>query len=159
MSEAISPVVPLYPRAAGIAAPVSPTELLKSILDQEIPTELIPGGVIVGSCTDAAIQAGCVSLMDAGQPRRERYLPLVSVRAQIRCLAPTLDHIDRIARGVYDRLDQRGRIVAVLRSTGEEYLIHRVNLEVGPSFHRDSAENWEALLFAEMLIGLDPVGS
>ena len=126
------------------------------MLDQELPTELIPGGVAIGSVSDDMIQSGCISLMDAGQPRRERYLPLVSVRPQIRCLAPSLDHIDRIARSVFDRLDQRGRLVAIQRSTGEEYLIHRINVDVGPSFHRDSDENWEALLFAEMLIGLEP---
>jgi len=158
MSEAlIAPVSPPHPRTSGMAAPVSPSELLKSVLDQELPSELIPQGVVIGSASDAQIQGGCISLMDAGQPQREAYLPLVSVRAQIRCLAPTLDHIDRIARGVYDRLDQRGRVVAIQRSTDEEYLIHRINVAVGPSFHRDSEENWESLLFAELLIGLDPV--
>ena len=153
----IAPVSPLHPRTGGAAAPVSPSELLKSVLDQELPSELISGGVVIGSASDAQIQSGCISLMDAGQPQREAYLPLVSVRAQIRCLAPTLEHIDRIARGVYDRLDQRGRVVAVQRSTDEEYLIHRINVAVGPSFHRDSEENWESLLFAELLIGLEPV--
>lgn len=152
-----APVLPLYPRAGGIPAPISPSELLKSIIEQEIPSELIPGGVAVGPVSDSQIQSGCISIMDAGQPLHERDLPLVRVRSQIRCLAPPLAHVDRIARAVYDRFDQRGRTVAVQRSTDEEYLIHSIAVTVGPSHHRDSDENFEALLFVEMLIGLDPV--
>ena len=155
--DPFAPVTPLHPRVSGIPAPISPSELIKSVLDQELPSELVPGGVTVGPVSDAQIQAGCISIMDAGQPQHERYLPLVRVRTQVRCLAPPLAHIDRIARAVYDRLDQRERMVVVQRSTDEAYLIHSMSVAVGPSFHRDSEENFEALLFVEMLIGLDPV--
>jgi hypothetical protein len=140
-----------------MSAPVSPSELLKSLLDTELPTGLIPGGVTVGPPTDDQINAGVISIMDAGQPREELYLPLARYRAQMRCLAPTLEHIDRIARGAWDRLHQRGRTVVLQPSNGERYLIHTCDVGAGPSHHRDSDENYEALIFAEMLIGLDPV--
>jgi hypothetical protein len=140
-----------------MSAPVSPSELLKSLLDTELPTGLIPGGVTVGPPTDTQIQAGVISIMDAGQPRTESYLPVAWYRAQMRCLAPTLEHIDRIARGAWDRLDKRNRTVVLQPSNGERYLIHLCDVGAGPSHHRDSDENYEALIFAEMLIGLDPV--
>lgn len=141
----------------ALAAEISPSELLKEFLESHLPTALAPGGVGVGPMFDDQIKEGCVSLMDAGMPQTEPYLPLVWVRGQIRCLAPTLDQTDRIGRGVWAVLDKRNRELVRQNSTGSTYLIHLINITAGPSQHRDSDENYEALMFAEMCIGLDPV--
>jgi len=153
----LSAVVPLVSTGSIPASPVSPSELLRDILLREIPVALIPGGVAIGSMADSQVKLGCISLMDAGQPGMEEYTPLVHVRAQIRCLAPSLEHVDRIVRVVWSRVQGRNRTIARQDSTSLEFLIHRMRVSAGPSMHRDSPENWETLLFAELLIGLYPV--
>lgn len=141
----------------GLVAPISPAELIRAFLTDRLNPDIIPGGVVVGPAEDAQIQAGCISIMDAGTPQTEMYARLVRVRTQVRCLAPQLDQIDRIARAVQDAVDQTGRVVITQPSTENSYLMHYLVMSAGPSMHRDSEENFEALIFTEEMFGLDPV--
>jgi hypothetical protein len=119
--------------------------------------DIAPGGVVVGPATDAQQQAGVVSLMGAGLPVVERYLPLQWLRVQVRCLAPTLEEADKISFLVNKELHARTRVVARQRSTDHRFLVHLMNITAGPSMHYDSPETWETLLFGEVLIGTQPI--
>lgn len=136
---------------------ISPAELLRDVLTRLSDPDLAPAGVIVGPATDAEQQAGVISLMDAGMPVTEFYVPTISVRTQVRCLAGTLEAADRIGRGVQRDLNGRTRVLARMASTDKKYLIHFINMGQGPSMHLDSAETWELLMGVEMTIGTDPV--
>ena len=136
---------------------VSPAELMLDVLERKLHPNVAPGGIVVGPASDAQQQAGVVSIVDAGLPRLERYQSLVWDRAQMRCIAPTLASADKIARGVQFALHMQGRIIARMESTGDKYLVHLVNIIAGPSMHFDSPETLETLIFAEMLVGTEPV--
>lgn len=136
---------------------ISPAELVADILTRLSDPELAPAGVVVGPANDTMQQAGVVSVVAAGLPVIERYTPLQWLRAQVRCLAGTLELADRIAQGVQRDLHGRGRTIARMASTDQRYLVHLVNCVAGPSMHYDSPETWETLLFAELMIGTEPL--
>jgi hypothetical protein len=140
-----------------VTSPISPVELVMSMLQNTVDTSLVAGGVIVGPTNDAQRKQGCLSISDAGMPKQERYLPLVWVRTQIRVFGPTYDTTDRIARHVYELLNGKGRTLIQQSSTAETYLVHMVNITSGPTVMSEDSETWEELLFAEALIGTDPV--
>jgi hypothetical protein len=140
-----------------MTSPISPVELVMSMLQDTIDTSIVGGGVVVGPTDDAQRQLGCLSIADAGTPKQERYLPLVWVRTQIRVFGPTYDTTDRIARHVYELLNGKGRTLIQQSSTAETYLVHMVNITSGPTVMSEDSETWEELLFAEALIGTDPV--
>jgi hypothetical protein len=96
-------------------------------------------------------------MVDAGMPVVEQYRPVVWVRSQFRCLSGSLEHADRIARGLQFFLNGLTRTLVVQPSTGETYLVHSVTVSAGPSTHYDSPETWEYLLFTESLIGTEPI--
>ena len=128
-------------------------DLVTSRTDREIAPH-----VVVGKASHEQQQAGVVTLVDAGQGREELYLPLIRPRFQIRCLAPTTAEADEIAQHVYERIHQLSRVVATQESTQMQYLVHWVNVTGGPSQHFDTSETNEGLLFADTMIGTDPVG-
>lgn len=132
---------------------ISPAELIKDALERWGAPNLAPYGVVVGPTTDAQQQGGVASVTAAGLPLVEKYAPLQWMRAQVRCLHGTLDGAEQIAQAVYRDLNGRGRMKARMRSTDAWYLIHLANITAGPSYHYDSPETWETLLFAEILIG------
>ncbi len=136
---------------------ISPAELIKDYLDRLCPPDLAPAGVVVGPANDRQQQAGVISLVDAGMPVVEFYVPTISVRTQARCLAGTLEGSDHIVRGLQAVLNGVGRTVARMASTDRRYLIHRINVVGGPSMHYDSPETWETLLFAEVMYGTVPI--
>lgn len=136
---------------------ISPAELMETLLGPLVPSDVAPAGVVVGPANDAQQQAGVVSIVDAGMPMVERYVRVTWVRSQFRCLAGTLEQADRIARTVQGALNQTGRTLVLQPSSGETYLIHLITVDAGPSMHFDSPETWETLLFAEVMIGTDPV--
>jgi hypothetical protein len=140
-----------------VTGPISPAELLRSRLAADVDPAIVPGGVVVGPTTDEQQQQGCVSIMDAGLAKQERYLPLVRVRTQVRVMGPSLSEVDRIARHVYGLLNGVGRHIIEQVSTGEQYLIHLTNVSAGPSAYFNSTEAWEEVLFTESLISTDPV--
>lgn len=140
--------------------PISPSELLKVIMDDELDPEIVPN-VVVGGADNDQQDAGVVSLMDAGTQKPELYTKLLWVRSQIRCLHPDLATVDVIGRHVYDVLQEYGkkRHVVGQPSTGNLYLVNGIYVSTGPSMHKDSQETTEDLLFASVCVHSDPVGT
>ena len=136
---------------------ISPAELLADILNRLCDPDLAPAGVVVGPADDAQQQAGVIQMVDAGMPALDLYTPTLTVNAQVRCLAGTLEVADRIVRGVQRDLKDRCRVVARMASTDQRYLVHSINVIAGPSMHYDSAETYETLLFADLRIGTQPL--
>lgn len=139
------------------AAEISPAELVADALTRWGDPNLAPGGVVVGPSNDTQQQLGVISITAAGLPTVERYVPIVWMRAQIRCLAGTLDQAEQLAQGVQRNLHARIRLRCRQKSTDSWYLIHQANITAGPSMHYDSPETWESLLFAEVMIGTQPL--
>lgn len=137
--------------------PISICELLKAYIDDNLVAALIPGGVFVGPADDAAQQAGCISIVEAGNTDRELYLPIIKARVQIRCVARTLDMVERMGRASYLLLNDVNREPVTQPSTGEQFLIHSMSVTAGPSNHFDSAETWESLLFISVMVGTQPI--
>lgn len=146
-----------HPKAARNKI-VSPAELLKVFLDDGLDTsaEYAAAGAIVGGASDEEQDAGVVSLMDAGDQKLEQYAPLLWKRVQVRCLAPTLDQVDRIGNHVYDLLSDQKWLV-LTDSTGTKWFVHGIYVNVGSSHHIDSSATWESLLFCVVCVGRDPV--
>lgn len=136
---------------------ISPAELAGDILRRLGPPGLAPAGVVTGPANDDQQQRGVISIMQAGLPTIELYTPVQWMRCQIRCLAGTLAEADQISFGVNAFLHGRGRTVGRMASTDHRYLVHMINVVAGPSMHYDSPETWETLLFAELMIGTDPL--
>lgn len=136
---------------------ISPAELVADVLTRLGHPDLAPSGVVIGPGTDAQQQAGVISVMGAGLPSVERYLPLQWMRAQVRCLAATLEEADHISFMVNRELHGRSRTIARQASTDQRFLVHLSNVIAGPSMHYDSPETWETLLFVELLIGSQPI--
>lgn len=137
---------------------ISPAEIVKDILERWGNPDLSPSGIVIGPADDVMQQAGVVSVTPAGLPIVELYIPVQWMRAQVRCLAGTLDQAESIGQGVQRDLHQRGRTRARMASTDKWYLVHLCNVVAGPSAHYDSPETWETLLFAELAIGNQPIG-
>ena len=132
-------------------------ELVADVLNRLGWPDLAPAGVVIGPATDAQQQSGGVSVLGAGLPVVERYLPLQWMRAQVRCIAATLEEADHISFMVNRELHGRTRTIARQSSTDQRFLVHLSNVIAGPSMHYDSTETWETLLFAELLIGTQPI--
>lgn len=136
---------------------ISPAEITRDVLRRWCDPDIAPEGVVVGPADDDMQQGGVVSITPAGLPKPELYTPLQWMRCQIRCLAGTLDLAETIGQAVQRDLHGRGRTRARMASTDRWYLVHLINVVAGPSAHYDSPETWETLLFAEVLIGTQPV--
>jgi hypothetical protein len=135
----------------------SPVEVFRDVVARHVDAAVV-AHVVVGPLNDDQQKAGGVSLMDAGEARNELYAPLVWPRVQIRCIAPTLEETERIGRHVAFQLGGiRGRVVGEQTSTGDSYLVHTVNVNGGPSAHRDTDGTWEYLLFVETMMGTQPI--
>ena len=132
---------------------ISPAELAADLLERWGDPDAAPAGVVVGPTSDDQQQLGVVSLMGAGLPIIEKYVPIQWHRAQVRCLAPTLAHADAISQSVQRGYHGIVRRKARMASTGEWYLVHLCNVTAGPSMHFDGPETWECLVFVEMMIG------
>ena len=135
----------------------SPTECFKDLLERKIPEHEIPGGVVVGPLNHEQQQLGGVALALAGRPRVHEAA-VINARMSVRCVGPTLDVADRIAFVI----DAAAQMLLFHRElahqfNGMEYLVHFANVTAGPSHHRDSNATWEALMFVEMMMSLDPV--
>lgn len=128
---------------------VDPSQIIKILV------EALGLTAKVGPLNDAEQQEGAVSIMAAGMPVVELYSPLVSVRPQFRCVAGTLKKANDMALAIQLGLPSGRQIVQQL--DGDSYLVHRVNIDAGPSMHFDSEETWETLLFGEVLFGTVPV--
>jgi hypothetical protein len=136
---------------------ISPAELVKDILDRLCLPGIAPAGIIVGPATDEQQQAGVVQIMQAGLPVVELYVPVQHMRCQLRCLTGQLGQADTISFRVQSQLHQRKRTIGRMKSTDQRFLIHLCNITSGPSMHYDSSETWETLLFAELMIGTQPL--
>jgi len=152
----VSPTTPgeVVPARSAI---VSPAELLMGFINQNCSVEVVPEGAVVGGASDTQQQAGVVSLMDAGDTKREKDVPLLWKRVQVRCMGPTLATADDIGNHMDDLLDKQKWLVL---EDSREYLwfVHGIYITMGTSHHIDSSETWESLLFANVTVGRDPVG-
>lgn len=137
--------------------PISVCEIVKHFLEENLDVEVFPGGVYVGPAGDDDQQLGCISLVEAGQSERELYLPIISARIQVRCVARTLEHVERMGRTCYLLLNDVNREVGHQPSTNQNFLIHLMSVVAGPSTHFDSPETWENLLFVAVMIGTQPI--
>lgn len=137
---------------------ISPAELVADLLNRWGDPEIAPAGVIVGPTNNPQQQAGVISVTAAGMPSVSKYTPTQWMRAQVRCLAGDLSLAESIAQGVLRDLNGQVRLRCRMRSTDQWYLVHLANVTAGPSMHYDSPETWETLLFAEIMLGTEPVG-
>lgn len=144
----------MTPISEGI--PVSPIELLKELGNRELVPDLIVHGFIVGPADDKQQQEGVISMVDAGMPKVEKYVPVVWIRAQLRCIAGSLSDAERAARHAYEIFADRRRTV-IRASDGQDYLLHFTSVSGGPSAHFDSPETWEYLMWVESLVGMTPI--
>lgn len=138
-------------------AELSPAEIGADLLIRWGDQDVAPAGVVIGPTNDTQQQQGVVAFMSAGLPQVEKYASIQWMRAQVRCLAPTLAKADAIAQSVQLSIHGLVRRKARMASSGEWYLVHLCNVTAGPSMHFDSPETWETLLFAEMMISNDPL--
>jgi len=136
---------------------VDPVELFMAYLDTNLAPEDAPSGTVIGPATDTQQMGGVVQLMAAGMPQLERYTPTLWQRVQIRCVAKTLEEAQHIALRVLATARGRNRVVVTQPSDGHEYLIHSMELTAGPSGHFDTPKTFEALIFAEIMVGTQPV--
>lgn len=136
---------------------ISPAELVADVLRRLGDPDVAPAGIVVGPANDSQQQRGVVSVVSGGLPTIDKYSPVQWMRAQVRCLAGSLENADRIAQSVYRDLNGKQRFVGRMASTDQKYLIHLCNIGSGPSMHFDSPETWETLLFAELMIGTAPI--
>jgi hypothetical protein len=135
---------------------LSPAELAADLLNR---WGLPPAAVVVGPANDPKQQGGVISIMAAGLPVVEKYDDTQWLRAQFRCLHGTLADADTIAQTIQHDIHAIGRRRLYMASTDTWYLMHLCNIIAGPSMHFDSAETWEALVFAEMKISSVPITS
>lgn len=141
----------------GRRANVSPAELMKIFLDGQLDEELAPAGAVVGGANDAQQQQGVVAIMDGGATKEDDS-DILWRRCQIRCMAPSLDHVDDLGNHAYDLLHGQ-RWLEIEDSRGYTYFVHSIYCSTSPSHHIDSTETWESLLFATIAVGSDPVST
>lgn len=135
---------------------ISPAEITADILNR-LCLPVAASGAVVGPTNDAQQQSGVISCMASGLPVVELYVPMQSMRAQLRCLAGTLDEAEKISQRTMGFLQVRNRVVAYQASIGQRFLVHWVKVIAGPSMHYDSNETWETLLFAELMVHTTPL--
>lgn len=133
---------------------MSPPEILMDYVQRWSSTD---APVVVGPADDADTQAGVIQMVVAGLPAIELYAPTVWIRPQIRVLGGTLDRADVITQSLQRDLHGRNRRRAYQASTGTWWLVHIFNVTAGPSQHYDSDETQEQLLFADVLLGTQPL--
>ena len=133
-------------------AEISPAEIVADMLVRWGDPAV---DVVIGPTNDEQQQAGVVGITSAGLPQVEKYVPTHWLRAQVRCLAPSLAMADTIGQSVQRDLHGRYRTRARMASTGQWYLVHLSNITAGPSMHYDGPETWEILLFAEIMIATE----
>lgn len=136
---------------------LSPPEIVGDLISRWGMPGVAPGGVVIGPADDPAQQGGVIQMVSAGLPDIEHYARLQWSRAQVRVLAGTLAKADLIAQNVQRDIHGLVRKRARQASTDSWYLVHLCNITAGPSQHYDSEFTWEVLLFAEILIGTDPL--
>lgn len=136
---------------------VSPAELVADVLNRLGRPDMATHGAVVGPANNAQQQEGVIQMVAAGLPVVERYTPVQWMRCQMRCLAGSLDHADTISQRVMNELNGKQRVIARMASTNRRYLVHLMTVTAGPSMHFDSSETWETLVFAEIMIGTEPI--
>jgi hypothetical protein len=135
----------------------SPAEIFKNLVIERTARDVVKH-VVVGPLSNAQQQEGGISIMDAGSGRDELYLPLAHPRLQLRCVGPSLDRSEQIGRHVAAALQDVLRFEVAQDSTGEKYLVHTCTI-TGPSAHRDTEGTWEYLVFADTMMGTQPIPS
>lgn len=142
-----------------ILQPISPVELVADLITRYGTTvgNIVPqtgkaAALVVGAASDVQQQGGVISVVAAGLPVVEKYVPLQWMRAQIRCLGPDSDTAELLGQCVQRDIHGEVRKLCYQKSADSWYLIHLCNVTAGPSMHFDSAETQETLLFAEVLI-------
>jgi hypothetical protein len=138
---------------------LSVSELLMTyLLDWGGLADVASGGVVVGPATNFQQENGVLQLSDAGIAGRELYTNTTRRRISIRCLAPTIDQSERLSCAVIEACHRKRRIQQRLPSDGQIYLIIFMEVNGGPTLHRDSEVTWEMLVFVEMWVHTMPVG-
>lgn len=138
--------------------PFSPAEVVADLLTR-YGRAAATYDVVVGPTTHEQKQAGVISLMAAGLPQIEKYVPLMWHRSQVRCFGGDLATADTIAGLVQRDIHGLVRKTCYQASNDSWYLVHLSNITVGPSMHYDTEMSWETLLYAELLIADDPVAT
>lgn len=115
------------------------------------------GGVRAGPADNVQQEAGVLVLADVGTAGREKYTPTTRRRISIRCLGPTIEHVGKLSRLVIDVCDKKNRVTQRLPSDDKKYLIHWMEINGGPSMHRDSEVTWEMLVFVELWVHTEPI--
>jgi len=132
---------------------LSVIELLKAYLDEQGElADVAVGGVRAGPADNIQQDAGVLVLADAGSAGKELWTNSTRRRISIRCLGPTIEHVGRLSRLVIDVCHKKNRITQRLPSDDKKYLIHWMEVNGGPSLHRDSEVTWEMLVFVELWV-------
>jgi len=132
---------------------LSVIELLKAYLDEQGElADVAVGGVRAGPADNIQQEAGVLVLADVGSAGKELWTNSTRRRISIRCLGPTIEHVGRLSRLVIDACHKKNRITQRLPSDDKKYLIHWMEVNGGPSLHRDSEVTWEMLVFVELWV-------
>lgn len=134
-------------------------ELVKYILDASAEvTAAAPGGASAEAAAQSMMDRGCVSVQNAGNSGLEqsRGAPLQRKRLAVHCYAPTEEQADRIQRAVEHAFNLVAR-KTVYVSTGDGYVVHTIMVNGGPNGRRENATTWDEFMFAEALVGNQPL--
>jgi hypothetical protein len=137
---------------------LSVIELLKAYLIDWGIGDVAVGGVTAGAASNFEQEHGVLSLTDAGIASRELYTSTTRRRISIRCLSPTVDQTEQLSRLVIDACHRKHRVQQRLPSDGQVYLILFMEINGGPTMHRDSEVTWEMLVYVELWVHTIPVG-
>jgi hypothetical protein len=135
---------------------IQPVELVCSYLRSVIPVGEVPGGIVEGQPNEEQIEAKCISVVEAGQPRPTDIPIIWSMRAQVRCLAPAESEASRLGQIVRYAASKKSRIEATQRD-GHTYLLYTLDVTGGPGMHYDSPISFESLLMAEATVSVEPI--
>lgn len=137
---------------------VSIIELFRAYLEEQGELmDVAAGGVRAGPADNIQQEAGVLVLADTGMARRQIYTPTVWRRISIRCLGKTISKVEALSRQVINTCHKKNRITQRLPSDDKKYLIHWMEVNGGPSLHRDSEVTWEMLVFVELWVHTEPI--
>ena len=138
---------------------ISSLEVTKKLLSSSSALlQLAPGGVTIGPASPADQQKGCIAIAEIESPTINRYVHSLQARYTISCVANSLDSSEAIARTMWDYFygENFFNRKTITQANGITYLVHYLYLTSGPTFRRQGL-NYESLMFAEGMFGIEPV--
>lgn len=128
-------------------------EVLMRYLAGRLGMAEVPGGFTVGTSSETAQVAGCVSLKNAGGVGQQQAqgAPWIKRRIALKCTASGEIEAEKIARYVEAVVNRISRC-SVKDSDGNNQVIHSAQVVGGPVAMRDSDVRWSEMLYAEVMM-------